>query len=611
MQTCRLCGQAVRAGARFCPRCGTDTQARVCTGCAQPNPANAQSCQYCGKFLVLVCPQCKRENKLLARFCAVCGAGLGVCPHCGAQNRPGARFCRQCGQDPTNVHQQPLVRRLIHQRYQIQELIARGGMGAVYEVTDVRQAGSTWALKEIVLDSANLAEQQEAIESFRQEAQILATLDHPNLPKFIDYFSDGGKEYLVMERVQGENLDTLRNNAPLGESDVLRIAFQLCAVLNYLHQRKPPIIYRDLKPGNIMMEPASGFLKLIDFGIARFHKPGKKQDTITLGTPGFAPPEQYGNGQTDARSDIFALGVTLHILLTNFDVEQNPWNYPPASTLNPAVSIRLDQVIAKATELDMGARYQSIDEMRAALLQCKGARSIARQLPKATPPAPPPRFAAPPSTNQPAWPSARQASGTPGAMPGATAISVDKPALTLRAQKNSAVQEQLQIKSLNGAHVDIDLTTSVTWLEVTPKKLTSPDAEIEVKAHTTRFELPRVHRPAPNLLAKSWKWAEQRGAQRKPWQQTGTWRATLLAGVPALLLGGIVYGLLWTIYLHADYLVPGASNEQGAIEIRHPGGTQTIPVTLAVDPTKLHVILGWIASTAAVAGELTLLLWLL
>lgn len=467
-------------------------------------------------------------------------------------------------------------------------------MGAVYEVRDIRQPGSVWALKEIVLDGFNLAEQQEAIESFRQEAKILSTLSHPNLPRFIDYFTDGGKEYLVMERVQGENLDTVRNNAPMAESTVLPIAFQLCDVLNYLHHRQPPIIYRDLKPSNIMVEPASGFIKLIDFGIARFHKPGKKKDTLTLGTPGFAPPEQYGNGQTDARSDIFALGVTLHVLLTNYDVEQNPWNYPPASTLSAGVSQRLEQVIGKATEMEVGKRFQTIAEIREALLRCKGGKESVQHL----------------SSSNRAW---QPAASSPqrGGVPPVASILVNKPALKLKTQKHTEVLDQFWIKSTQGAGFMIDLTTSATWLEVTPKTWTGPYEEIQVCAHTDYIDLPRIQRPTPNLLTRAWRWAEQQGAQRKPWEQPDAWSATLWAGLPALLGGALAYGLTWAVYQHAYYFVPGGSREQGEITLTYPGGAQTIPVTLEVEPSKPRVILGWVAAAVAVAGELGLAIWLL
>ena len=220
---------------------------------------------------------------------------------------------------------------------------------------------------------------------FRREAALLAALRHPNLVEVIDHFSAPGvsgappKEYLVMECVAGETLDAFFRRSERTPARVLPVAVQLCAVLDYLHSRTPPIIYRDLKPSNVMIEGATagsgssgGRVKLIDFGIARFYKPGKQKDTTMMGTPGFAPPEQYGRGQTDARSDLFSLGVTLHVLLTGYDVEQSPWSYPPVRTLNPAVSPALENVIAKATAMNVADRYQSAAEMRAALLACAG-----------------------------------------------------------------------------------------------------------------------------------------------------------------------------------------------------------------------------------------------
>ncbi len=260
-------------------------------------------------------------------------------------------------------------------------LIAKGGMGAVHLVTDVRSPQASWALKELSTEGIRPEEMAELIDDFRREAQLLRALEHPNLVKVYDNFSEGGKEFLVMEFVNGKTLGSLASSKRLEEAEALSHAFQLCDVLMYLHSRQPPIIYRDLKPGNIMVEADSGILKLIDFGIVRFYKPGKHKDTKLLGTPGFAPPEQYGKGQTDARSDIFSLGVTLHVLLTNLDVASDPWNYPPVRMLNPQVSKRLEQTIQRATELEVENRYQSIAEMRAALVRCRDGARIAASLP--------------------------------------------------------------------------------------------------------------------------------------------------------------------------------------------------------------------------------------
>ena len=154
------------------------------------------------------------------------------------------------------------------------------------------------------------------------------------------------------------------------------------------------------------------------------------------------------------------------------------------------------------------------------------------------------------------------------------------------------------------------LITSAAWLEVTPKIFTSADESITVRAHTSQVELLRIHRPLPQLLTRAWAWAEQWGARRKPWEQPGAWGATLLLGLPLLLLGGVAQGLVWAVYQHAYYFVPGASVEQGEIEISYTGSAQTIPVTLEVAPPKPQAIFGWLAAVAAVAGEMALLVWL-
>lgn len=320
----------------------------------------------------LVCAGCGRQNRAGARVCGQCGRPLARrCTRCGQENRAGARFCRQCGAALAQAAPDGAAE-LLNGRYRVQRLLAQGGMGAVHAVCDEAQGGAVWALKEMNLAAASGPALEEAVADFRREAALLRTLAHPNLVKVVDAFSSGGKEYLVMECVQGETLDAYMRSRPHTEEVVLPVALQLCDVLEYLHSRTPPVIYRDLKPSNVMIDPYTRRVKLIDFGIARFYKPGKQKDTNLMGTPGFAPPEQYGNGQTDARSDIFALGVTLHVLLTGYDVEQSPWSYPPVRTLNPQISPAVEQAVARATELQVAKRYQSAAELRQSLLACQG-----------------------------------------------------------------------------------------------------------------------------------------------------------------------------------------------------------------------------------------------
>jgi len=249
-----------------------------------------------------------------------------------------------------------------------------GGMGAVYLAQDVRLANKLVAVKEMIPDpSASPAEQAQAQWQFQQEASMLASLDHLNLPRVSDYFSEMGKHYLVMDYVDGETLEDIANRTPgfFPESQVLNWATQLCDVLTYLHSRQPPVIFRDLKPGNIMVD-RGGTVKLIDFGIARFFDPRKQTDTLRMGTMGYAPPEQYaGKGQTDVRSDIYSLGATLHHLLTRRDPTQYPpftFNTAPPRSLNPAVSSHVEAAIMKALAHDRAQRFQTASEMKQAIL---------------------------------------------------------------------------------------------------------------------------------------------------------------------------------------------------------------------------------------------------
>jgi len=263
---------------------------------------------------------------------------------------------------------------IIAGRYRISRRLGGGGMGAVYLAADLRLAGRQVALKQLAPDpGASPAELAQAEQQFQAEAALLAALGHPNLPKVYDCFAEAGQSYLVMEYVDGETLEAIlgRTAGGLPESSVLAWAAQLCDVLTYLHSCRPPIIFRDLKPGNIMID-RHGTVMLIDFGIARLFKPGKRTDTLRMGTMGYAPPEQYaGQGQTDVRSDIYSLGATLHHLLTGRDPAQYPpfsFNTASVRSLNPAISARVEAAVMKALAYDPADRFQSVAEMKRALL---------------------------------------------------------------------------------------------------------------------------------------------------------------------------------------------------------------------------------------------------
>lgn len=326
-----------------------------------------------------VCPHCGATNRDTARFCQGCARPLVqevICPACGAANVPAARLCHQCGKvllsgGPVMSPGTGLLsaNTLLNNRYLILEKVGQGGMGAVYKASDTRLGQKPVAVKELSEAAlSNPLDRQQARQSFEQEAQLLAKLSHPNLPRVTDHFSEAGKQYLVMDFIDGKTLQALLDatHGPLAVKQVVDWACQLCDVLDYLHGQQPPVIFRDLKPTNIMLD-RDGKIKLIDFGIARHFKAGKTSDTTSFGTAGYAPPEQYGKGQTDARSDIYALGATLHHLLTGRDPADNPFNFTPLRSLNPKVPEAVEHAVMKAVEQDAANRWQNAREMKQAL----------------------------------------------------------------------------------------------------------------------------------------------------------------------------------------------------------------------------------------------------
>jgi serine/threonine protein kinase len=264
---------------------------------------------------------------------------------------------------------------LLQERYRIVEMIGQGGMATVYQAEDLRLPGKAWAVKEMRADLLPATDRLPAVKAFRREAELLARLEHPSLPRVIDHFSEASRHYLVMEYLEGQTLQEqieARQDRPFKEKEVVKWALQICDALDYLHTQDRPIIYRDLKPGNIIVDQ-EGTVKLIDFGIARYFDPSKKTDTLKMGTSGYAPPEQYqGGGQCDARSDIYALGATMHHLLTGRDPkDQPPFSFGQARLrkLNPDLSEGVEYTVKTALAYNPAERYQTAAEMREALLE--------------------------------------------------------------------------------------------------------------------------------------------------------------------------------------------------------------------------------------------------
>src|SRR6266436_4433934 len=230
-----------------------------------------------------------------------------------------------------------LLQTLFRNRYFIMSKVGAGGFGSVYQAKDIQNGDRLVALKEVCLQGLHPQAMLEATTAFQREVSVLSHLDHPHLPRVYEHFQTPGHWYLVMDFIAGETLEEYQSKAPTGRlllSEVLDMGLQLCLVLHYLHSHHPPIVFRDLKPANIMRTPP-GQLYLIDFGIARYFKPGQAKDTVALGSVGYAAPEQYGKAQTTPRADIYSLGAVLHQLLTASDPSEAPFRFQSLRPKNP------------------------------------------------------------------------------------------------------------------------------------------------------------------------------------------------------------------------------------------------------------------------------------
>lgn len=250
-------------------------------------------------------------------------------------------------------------------KYKILNKIGQGGMSVVYLAMNER-ANKPWAIKEIRKDGVSNYEVVK--QNLIAETDILKRLNHPNLPSIIDVIDGEDTFLIVMDYIEGRPLsEALQREGAQPQDRVIEWAKQICDVLGYLHSRKPPIIYRDMKPSNVMLRP-DGNIMIIDFGTAREYKSASIADTTCLGTQGYAAPEQFGgHGQTDARTDIYCLGATLYHLLTGHNPCLPPYEMYPIRQWNPNLSSGLEQIIQKCTQKNPNDRYQSCAELMYAL----------------------------------------------------------------------------------------------------------------------------------------------------------------------------------------------------------------------------------------------------
>src|SRR6266446_7038720 len=310
------------------------------------------------------------------------------CPYCGTENRDEESFCENCGAfldsatetldsatatttqgesgNANNAHSLAPGSQLQNGRYIIKKILGQGGMGSLALAIDTRLADKLVVIKELISEQADSTED---VRNFKHEVQTLAHLDHPLIPGVTDHFQEGSRYFMVQEYVEGENLEARmeRIKRPMEEQDALRYAAEVLDILDYLEQQTPPIVHRDIKPANIIIGAKDQRAHLVDFGIARPYAPStnaRRKQTTALGTPGYAPPEQY-QGNAEPRSDLYALAATLYYLLTDRDpTEYPPFQFPPARTVNPLLSADIEAVLTRALMLDINQRYQTALEMK-------------------------------------------------------------------------------------------------------------------------------------------------------------------------------------------------------------------------------------------------------
>ena len=307
------------------------------------------------------------------------------CPTCGAINQAQATSCLQCGQSigdkdlhagASSEDEQPLQTKtpitgqfeqnhLLKERYRIISRIGKGGFSAVYKAADNQFDGRVVAIKEISQGDLAAQELAEATEAFTHDVYRLAGLVHPNLPRIYDQFTEARCWYIAMDFIEGKTLEERLHDARDGHlllEQALQIGIQLCTVLDYLHTRQPPIVFRDLKPANIMLTAAND-LYLIDFSIAHHFRRGQARADVAFGTPGYAAPEQYGSKPPTPGSDIYSLGATLHHLLSGNDPSETPFCFAPLQSC-PA---GLETLITQMVDMDESKRPANLAAIKQAL----------------------------------------------------------------------------------------------------------------------------------------------------------------------------------------------------------------------------------------------------
>ncbi len=304
-----------------------------------------------------------------------------TCIKCKTSNREKAKFCSKCGNlmVQTQTPEKKNNEKILGNRYRIEKLIKSGGMGSIYRGKHIK-LDETFAIKEMLFTSTDEKQNQYSMKRFYEEAKLLSRLRHPNLPVVTDYFDEDNKYYIVMDFVEGEDLGEIlkKYGSPgLPEKHVIFWTEETLKVLDYLHSQNPPVIYRDIKPSNIMIRKHDKKVMLVDFGIARTIQGNVYSGQTAIGTFGYAPLEQY-RGSVEPRSDIYALGATMHCLLTG--VEPVSCDFKPVREIVPSLSEGIEKIIIKAVMEKPEDRYSSAKDMLQAMnISREGVRQIPRK----------------------------------------------------------------------------------------------------------------------------------------------------------------------------------------------------------------------------------------
>ncbi len=362
MAECLECGTPVTPGESFCRNCGTQ-QPEETPAIAEPSLDVSAS---------------EQQNAAVDNASSepISLDSLG-----GSSTADVQDLVKHTVKKGTTGGRQPTVKQLdpgsvLNNRYEIVRRIGGGGMGAVYVAKDRNLGDAPRAVKEMVETHLDPVQHEKAVADFKRESLLLTSLEHPSIPTVYDYFYDEplGRFYLVMKFIAGGDLASRLRSAPGGKVDEKTVAdwgMQTADVLHYLHTRPKPIIYRDLKPANLMIDGNSGRVMLIDFGIARWVKQEEKGVTA-VGTMGYAPPELFG-GRVEPRSDVYSLGATMFHLVTGSDPQDNPLlifdfqKNPRPRQIAPSISSEMEQILMRAVEYKPEDRFASAGQMRDAL----------------------------------------------------------------------------------------------------------------------------------------------------------------------------------------------------------------------------------------------------